>query len=526
MNTKAILTPEEQESYLYNAHRKQVSIASEKEIEIELYALLLNYFQRLIMERGEIGGVSYNNPHHIDGLLTISTTDTTHRLLIEAKTQRSLTSTEVWAPLAQALQYTHLLRQLGELLPGVILIATEREWHAVQVDTLAPLLSRDDLPWETAPSTRSPEIEAALQELAPSMLSYTIEVGLNLNEALGAIRSLLMGSGHYATKQHGGNTQQPGVALEVDPATHVYHVPGNQWWRYQGESGSWQRVEPRDLTMELREQATNNGAQPRSLGSLVRSAIEEGKAACAMEEWPFSRGLINTPSGTWSATDGEMTPSTTEHGHRYSTGPMDALAMNNREAPSMHAMLLSHALRAVSGLSRENLMLGVVPDSIIPSTLTSLYAEVLGSYAMVGTQRDILSQWRWSPSNGDDPILLATLSAENGDKAMEQVLKAMERQPRFHDACAIILLRESEYSVLSAGVVDRVDAVVDLTREELPDRTPAPRLLSHSLSLMGEAVDLPRYRDESGDLMLSWFNDSFTTSTHSFITRGSMQLIQ
>ena len=505
MNTKAILTPEEQENYLYNTRLQQEQSASEKEIETELYALLIRYYRELLHATRDIGAVSYSNPHNIDGLLTLRTLDQDRRLLIEAKTHSSLTTTGFWAPLSQALQYVHLLSHLGELLPGIILIATEREWHTIQVDSLAPLLSRDDLPWESVPSMRAPEIESALQELNPSITSHVLNSSVDLNEALGGITSLLMESRHHATKHHGNCSIQSKAALDVDPTTHLYHAPSKQWWRHQGESGIWAPIEQRDLTMELRDQAIRDGVPSRGIGSLVRAAIEEGRITCATEKWPSVPGLINTPLGTWNPTAGEMSPSIPQHNHRHITGEP---AGNVEGTSSSMARVVARALRGITGLSTPEVVYCITQDESGTRSTLEVLSQALGTYAVQGDSHFITSQWKWSPDRGDAPILLVDGDVERS--RVGAMTKGVLSQERLKSASMVVVLSEASYEA-QKGVLDQTVAITWVENVE----SDAGQVLGQALRLMSEPVNLVPY--ENNDLVLAWFNGCLERKANSYV---------
>ena len=504
MNTKAILTPEEQENYLYNVLRQQANTASEKEVETELYGLLLQYYQRYLRQHGEVGVVSYNNPHRIDGLLTISTTETSHRILIEAKTHSSITATGIWAPLAQAFQYTHLLSHLGELLPGIILITTEREWHAVQVDSLAPLLSRDDLPWESVPSARSPEIEGALQELNPAIISHALYSSLDLNEALGGITSLLMGSRYRATKQHGINLSQQGAILDVDPTTHLYHAPSKQWWGYDESKEIWTPMEQRDLTLKLREQARESGAPERGVTPLINTTLQQAMSTCSVEKFPSTKGAVNTPRGSWNMATRIMEAPLPLHGHRHCTGPL------NEPLNIGVAKLAARGLNVAAGMSNGEILLVVAENEELVNTARDSLGRVLGSYAVEGDSRYLTSQRRWNPSRGDAPILLLRSSSSDlvsGDKFSSTLGEFIAS--RFTDgSVVIVLVSEGEYKAM--GLNHLVSADVFATALDGLDGEQAIML-----EWLGRENTLEPY--EGNDLLLAWFNECVKEDKKSFI---------
>lgn len=428
--------------YLYSMIQLQSNGCSEKEIETELYGYLLQHFTGEIQRRGDIGTVLYRNPHNIDGLLTISTLQEDRAILIETKTHHSLSTTGIWTPLSQALQYTHLLHHLGGLIPSVILIATEREWNAVQVDGLAPILSRSDLPWEATPSERSPEIESALQELRPKIIHHLLMPLLPMATAVGDLTNALYSSNYRSVKIPQGLSDTSAVSVDFNEEEYLYHEGSRHWYMYHPLTGIWERSQRQQVLARLTLEATKPELPLKARRAIAVSTLESLKGTRAIEEWPRETGLINLPSGSWA--DGVISKHSPDQYHRLIMGvdPMDTRG-------SMEGSNLDLALSfAVSNLASPPSETRILTVYLLPREL-ELLMEVMGSYAKRVGAATLLSSGSRASRVEEPPVLIADVSDLEPTGVMRAVNRTMESE-RFSSSVIILIAGEEQIAAVGA----------------------------------------------------------------------------
>ena len=502
MNAKAILTHEEQESFLYKMIHHQRLSASEKEIETEVYSLMLHYYQEYLKEIGEIGVVSYSNPYNIDGLLTISTLQEDRAVLIEAKTHQSLSTTGIWAPLSQALQYTHLLSNLGKTLPGVILIATEREWYIVQIDELAELLSRSDLPWESTPSTRSPEIEGALQELNLHLIHHLLIPQMNLATAMEDLTSTLYASNYLSTKTPRGIQAAPTIEIELPEDEYTYSMDHQRWYLYNSNVGVWEKALQQQLILDLTQKATQQGVPRIARRSVVSSSLDALKESRLIEEWPLGTGEINLPSGSWR--NGVVKEHAPSQYHRWIMGVDPTLTNRPLEDNNLN-LTLGFAVNSIIESPNELHILLVS----LTATEKAALLQIMGSYAdSVGVAT--LSSSGSRSSMNDAKVLVANASGLDLTGFNKVINRVMESE-RFSSSTVILLAEEQQLSDVGNSLVSSHG--INMARYREPQETGmSPGELLYVALHNQEAIKNALERDRhawrySGDNIRLWMEE-------------------